>query len=93
MRKLLLASVIAIASAAATVVPADAQFFGPGIGFFGPFGGLGPFGGGPFYGGGRFTTMAAAITAPATIAIIIPATWRATRIATITGIVTITAVT
>ena len=49
MRKLLLASVIAIASAAATVAPADAQFFGPGIG--GPFGGFGVFGGGPFYGG------------------------------------------
>ncbi|TIU84311.1 MAG: hypothetical protein E5W03_12445, partial [Mesorhizobium sp.] len=58
MRKLLLASVIAIASAAATVAPANAQFFGP----FGPFGGFGPspFYGGPFYGdpfydyGGRY---------------------------------------
>ncbi|MDG4907011.1 hypothetical protein P9228_11265 [Mesorhizobium sp. WSM4898] len=61
MRKLLLASVIAVATAAATVAPADAQgFFGLG---FGPFGGFspfyggpfgGPFNGGPFYGGGPF---------------------------------------
>ena len=51
MRKLFLASVIAIASAGATVVTADAQFFGPGIG--GPFAGFGVFGGGP-YGGGPF---------------------------------------
>jgi len=51
MKKLLLASVIAVASAAATVAPADAHglgFFGPA---FGPFGGFGPFYGGPFYGG------------------------------------------
>ena len=49
MKKLLLASVIAIASAAATVAPADAHGF-LGLGF-GPFGGYGPFYGGPFYGG------------------------------------------
>jgi hypothetical protein len=49
MRKLLLASVIAVASAIAAVAPANAQFFGP----FGPLGGFSPYGG-PFYGGGPF---------------------------------------
>ena len=48
MKKLLFASLIAVASAAATVAPADAHGF-LGLGF-GPFGGY-PFYGGPFYGG------------------------------------------
>ncbi|WP_292391620.1 hypothetical protein [Mesorhizobium sp.] len=56
MRKLLLASVIAIASAAATIAPADAHRF-LGLGF-GPFGGFyndyGPYPFyGPYYGGYR----------------------------------------
>ncbi|KUM23640.1 hypothetical protein AU467_33130 [Mesorhizobium loti] len=61
MRKLLLASVIAIASAGATLAPADARvFFGTGGYFgFGPFGDFydsygpypsyGPYWGGPYY--------------------------------------------
>ncbi|MBZ9756513.1 hypothetical protein LB524_14545 [Mesorhizobium sp. ESP6-5] len=58
MKKLLLASLIAVASAAATVAPADAWGL-PGFGV-GPFGGFGPFSGGAFYGapfydyGGRY---------------------------------------
>lgn len=48
MRKLLLASVIAVASAAATVAPADAHVF---LGF--GVGGYEPFYGDPYYGGYR----------------------------------------
>jgi hypothetical protein len=50
MRKLLLASVVAVASAAATVAPADAHvFLGFGVGGYEPY----PFYGGPYYGGYR----------------------------------------